>query len=94
MSLDLALCKSGGYIDDHCMNNVMYADDICLLSPSDIGLQRMLDVCLDVSVINDIKFNHIKSVCVAFKPNSSKLYCPNVRLDCDILEYISCTTCK
>ena len=26
-----------------------------------------------------------------FKPKSSKLYCPNVRLDCDILEYICCT---
>ena len=91
MSLDLALCKSGGYIDDQCMNHVMYADGICLLSPRDIGLQRMLDVCLDFSIRNDIKFNPIKFVCVAFKPKSSKLYCPNVRLDYDILEYISCT---
>ena len=57
-----------------------------------IGLQRMLDVCLDFSIIrNDIKFNPIKSVCIVFKPKSSKLYCPNVKLDCDTLEYISCT---
>ena len=26
-----------------------------------------------------------------FKPKSSKLYCPNIRLECKILEYISCT---
>ena len=91
LSLDLATCTSGCYIDDQCMNHVMYADDICPLAPSAIGLQRMLDVCLDFSIRNDIKFNPIKSVCIVFKPKSSKLYCPNVKLDCDTLEYISCT---
>ena len=50
-------------------------------------------MCLDFSIKNDIKFNPIKYVCVVFKPKSSKLYCPNVRLDCNILEYISCTKC-
>ena len=72
------MCKSGCYIDDQCMNHVMYAD-ICLLATSAIDLQRMLDVCLDFSIRNDIKFHPIKSVCVVFKPKSSKLYCPNVR---------------
>ena len=88
LSLDLAMCKSGCCIDDQCMNHVMYSDDICLLAPSAIGLQRMSDVCLDFSIRNDIKFNPIKSVCIVFKPKSSKLYCPNVKLDCDTLEYI------
>ena len=41
LSLDFAMCTSGCYIDDQCMNHVMYADDICLLAPSAIGLQRM-----------------------------------------------------
>ena len=66
--------------------HVMYAYDICLLSPSAIGLQRMLDVCLDFSVRNNIKSNPIKSICIAFISKSCKLYCPNVRLDCDIFE--------
>ena len=35
----------------------MYADDICLLAQSAIGLQRMLDVCSDFSLRYDIKFN-------------------------------------
>ena len=30
-------------------------------------------------------------VLIVFIPKSRKLYCPNVRLDCNILEYISCT---
>ena len=45
LSQNLAMCKSGCYIDDQCINHVMYADDICLLAPSAIGLQRMSDVC-------------------------------------------------
>ena len=91
LSRDLAMCKSGCYIDDQCINHVMYADDICLLAPSAIGLQRMLDLCFDFSIRNDIKFNPIKSVCIVFKPKNNKLCCPNVRLDRNILEYIYCT---
>ena len=86
LSLDQDMCKSGCYIDDQCMNHVMYSGDICLLAPSAIGLQRMLDVCLDFSIGNDIKFNSIKLVCVVFMPKNSKLYCPNVRLNCEIVD--------
>ena len=67
LSLDLAMCTSGCYIDDQCMNHVMYADDICGLAPSVIGLQRMLDVCLHFSIRNDIKFNPIKSLFLNLK---------------------------
>ena len=50
LSHELTLCKSGCYIDDQCMNHVMYADDICLMAPSAIGLQKMLDVCLTLAL--------------------------------------------
>ena len=33
-------------------------------------------------------------VCIVFKPKRSKLYCPNIKLDCDTLEYFSCTCTK
>ena len=88
LSLDLAMCKSGCYIDDQCMNPCYVCRWYYLLAPSAFGLQRLLDVCLDFSIRNNIKFNLIKSVCVVFKPKNSKLYCPIVRLDCDILDYI------
>ena len=68
----------------------MCADDICLLAPSVIERQCMLDVCFDFSIRNDIKFNPIKTVCIVFKPKNNKLHCPNVRLDRNILEYFSC----
>ena len=91
LSRELTLYKSGCYIDNQCMNHVMYADDICLMAPSAIGLQKMLDVCFDFSLRNDIMFNPVKSVCVTFKPKNIKLSCPSVRLDSNILEYISQT---
>ena len=33
LSNELALCKSRCYINEQCMNHVIYADDICLLAP-------------------------------------------------------------
>ena len=54
-------------------------------------LAKMLDVCFDFSLRYDIMFNPVKSVCVTFKPKDSKLSCPRVRLDSNILEYISQT---
>ena len=69
---------------ESCMNHVMYADDICLMASSAIGLQKMLDVCFDFSLRNNIMFNPVKSVCVTFKPKKSKLSYPCVRLDSDI----------
>ena len=36
----LSLCKAGCYIDDQCMNHLMYADDICVMAPSAIALQK------------------------------------------------------
>ena len=91
LSHELTLCKFGYCIDDQCMNHVIYADDICLMAPSAIGLQKMLDACFDCSLGNDIMFNPVKSVCVTFKTKNSKLFYLSVRLDSNILEYISQT---
>ena len=91
LSNELALCKSGCYITEQCMNHVIYADDICFLAPSAIGLQQMLDVCFNFSICNDIIFNPVKSVCIAFRPKKNKLFCPNVTLDNNVLEYIGRT---
>ena len=51
--------------------------------------KKMLYVCFNFSLRNHIMFSPVKSVCVTFKPKNSKLSCRNVRLDSNILEYIS-----
>ena len=52
----LSLCKAGCYIDDQCMNHLMYADDICVMAPTAIALQKLIDVAMNmVSQIIDIQ---------------------------------------
>ena len=69
----------------------MYANDIRLLALSDLGLQRMFDVCFNFSISNDVKLNPVKSLCDVFKSKSNQLYCPTVNLNCDVLEYTAHT---
>ena len=48
----------------------MYADDICLLALSALGLQKLLDVCYNFNQCNDIVFNSLKSVYM--RPGATK----------------------
>jgi hypothetical protein len=43
----------------------MYADDLLLLSPSILGLQKMLDICYQYGITHNIPFNPSKTVSVA-----------------------------
>ena len=58
-----ALVKSD--LGCHVMGNysgcLLYADDLILLSASVLQLQKMLDLCYDVGLVLDIKFNAKKS---------------------------------
>ena len=80
--------KVGCYIDSTCMNHYFYADDMCLLSPSPIGLQQLINVCTKYGIEHDIIFNPIKTKCVAFLPNRYKLSVPTVSLDGDDLVHV------
>ena len=63
---DLSKClhdaRSGCFMGHQCINHVMYADDICLLAPSALGLLKLLEMCYGFSQDNDIIFNSLKSV--------------------------------
>ena len=69
----------------------MHADDICLMAPSAVALQKMLNLCYEFSQSNDIIFNAIKSQRMIFKPNSFKLYCLAVYLNGNIIDYVQKT---
>jgi len=43
---------------------ILYADDIMLLSGSILNLQKMLNICYDVSLVLGISFNGLKSHCI------------------------------
>ena len=89
-ALYVLFCNAGCYINDMCINHVMYADDICLLAaPSASAMQSLLDVCYDYGNDNDILFNPIKSVCTICKPEIYKLYLPPVFIGSDALKYVA-----
>ena len=85
----LLSCNAGSYINDMCINHVMYADDICLLALSASAMQSLLDVCYDYGSDNDILFNPIKSVYTIFKPKAHKLYLLPVFISSDALKYVA-----
>lgn len=66
-----------------------YADDLCLIAPTAIALQKLIDICSNYGIQHDIVYNPSKSVCMVFKPNGYKLHCPPVRLNNECIEYAS-----
>ena len=84
----LVMSNVGCYIDGQCMNHLMYADNICLLAPTAIALQQLLDICNEYGLANDITFNPLKSVCLVFRPAKYKLFCPRVHIGNAQLEYV------
>ena len=80
LSKQLSDARSGCFKGHQCINHVMYVDDICLLAPSALGLQRLLEMCYDFSQDNDVILNSLKSVYVVFRPKRYKLFCPPVYL--------------
>ena len=88
LSEQLIDARFGCFVEHQCINHVMYADDICLLAPSTLGLQKLLDVCYKFSQCNEIVFNIFKSVYVVFRHKRYKLFCPTFSLHSDRLNRI------
>ena len=56
-------CIVGGKL----VNHLMYADDLVLIYPSSQGIQRLLDVCYEFGLANDIRYNGEKSATMCCK---------------------------
>ena len=73
LSQDLILSKAGCFINNVCVNHLMYADDTVLLAPSARGLQHLLSICQNFANDCDITFNLKKTVYMCFKTKSVKM---------------------
>ena len=71
----------------YVLTTFFYADDLCLLAPCAIALQKLLDICHEYGVEHDVIYNPLKSVCIVFKPDRFSLTCPLVHLGNNVLEY-------
>ena len=68
---------TGCWIGNCYYGALSYADDLCIVSPTVTGLQRMLKTCEQYGVQFDVKFNPKKTKCIKF--NKSVL-----NIDCNI----------
>ena len=72
------------------INNLMYADDLVILTPSHVGLSMLLSVCSEYGLEHDIKCNSAKSNIVIFccKPFRD-IPVPSVELNYNILPKVN-----
>jgi Reverse transcriptase (RNA-dependent DNA polymerase) len=61
---ELKLNGDGCHVGKCFIGCIMYADDLLLLSPSIIGLQRMIDICSVYGATHNIMFNKSKTFSV------------------------------
>ena len=62
----------GCYINSTCVNHLVYADDMVLLSPSPGALQGLIDTAAKYFVDNGLMINRKKTKCVAIIPLCNK----------------------
>ena len=69
----------------------MYVDGICVMVSTATVPQKLLDVCFEYSIANELLFNPVKSTSmyIVFKPSRFKLYYPTVSIGTEPL-----TLCK
>ncbi|XP_060802244.1 uncharacterized protein LOC132902175 [Amyelois transitella] len=70
----------GCSIDGTCINNISYADDMVLLSPSVGALRRMLSICERYALTHGLRYNAKKSEFMVFKAGSKQYKAPAVTL--------------
>ena len=64
----------GNFGSGQLVNHISYADDMCLLSFSTAGIQKLLNICDQYSNDHDLIYNSKKTMCMCFTPKSCKSY--------------------
>ena len=88
LSLLLNNTNIGGTLNGKQLNHISYADDLCLLSISSAGMQRLLNICEEYGVDHDLIYNSTKSMCMCFKTNNLSKHDPLFNLNNAQLQYV------
>ncbi|XP_075985859.1 uncharacterized protein LOC142982988 [Anticarsia gemmatalis] len=80
--VELSSAKLGCWIDDVCMNNFSYADDMVLLGPTVGAIRGLLGICESFALCHGLLYNCSKSVYMVFKaPGKCPLQVPPIKLN-------------
>lgn len=69
---ELSSARVGCHIAGSCVNNISYADDMALLSPSIAGLSKLISICEMYAAKHDLVYNVKKTEVMVFKCKISK----------------------
>ncbi|CAG9124587.1 unnamed protein product [Plutella xylostella] len=79
---ELSETRVGCHIDNVCINNISYADDMVLLSASVCGITKLLGICERYASSHGLKYNVSKSECMVFRVGSKAPSCvPPIKLN-------------
>ena len=76
-------------INGLCVNNLCYADDMVLISPSATGLQRLIDCCCNYAAVHDIIYNETKTQCMRIVTNTYQFREPTITLGQHRLQFVT-----
>ena len=71
----------GCHISDACIHIVFYADDLCLMAPCAIAVQKLIIFFWLYSIEIELNFNATKSYCISFISKNYKLLIPTLYLN-------------
>ena len=81
LSRKLNYVQSGRVVGPSLLNHLLFADDLCVFSPSVKGLQKLVNVCEEYAVNNCITFNNDKTVGMIHQNKKFKINVePNISL--------------
>ena len=89
LSVKLNQLNIGCCIGDKCLNNLMYADDICCFAPSFKGLQRLVDTCVEFAAKHNIVFNCRKTKAMYFPCKFFKTTDHNLTVNDQHVEFVN-----
>ena len=92
LSIKLNQSGIGGVIGGHLINQLCYANDLCLIRLSFAGMQNLLDMCSTYATEHALTYNGTKLYSLCFKSKHIKLYAPCFYLD--KLEILKVDQCK
>lgn len=72
--------RIGCHLGNVSVNNLSYADDMVLLSPSVKGLKKLLSVCEQYAVAHGLKYNVAKTEMMVFRSGRGPERVPEVQL--------------
>ena len=73
LSEKLSASNIEGHIGGKLVNHLCYADDICLISLSSVGMQQLLSICDIYAKEHDLLYNGDKSYSLSLKLNALHL---------------------